>query len=371
MSKADLSRQNKIDWMSSPASVLSEVQLLQLMTPIPGFTNFRELRILQGRPAPAFVTAWKAWNKSKIKGEKSVFPDPSRKANYDENQLWAVVEMQDAGCDLENIVLRDVWSVWDVFWGVALAIGKGEKGVRFEHRDLHLGNICIRSCRPPLEDAENTDPTSVLTAPRIHNTHRKLGFTGLETTIIDYTLSRADTADSPSPTAQDVAFLDLEADPAIFGADATYEYQYEIYRQMRSAIYYGRPLAFTSPDPYTLPAHLLEKTTWRDFHPLTNLIWLHFLLHKLLENVVWPSSDPELETTLARVDGKLKRAERRARKIERALVALRDMLDPEVLGDQVDEMGVASVGELVAVALVEGWLGEEDVVGIAGEGPWK
>jgi serine/threonine-protein kinase haspin len=366
MSKADTARHDKIAWMSSPASVLSEVQLLQLMTPIPGFTNFRELRVLQGRPAPAFVRAWKQYNKSKRKGEKSVFPDPSRKANYDEEQLWAVIEMQDAGCDLDNIVLRDIWSIWDVFWGVALAIGKGEKGVRFEHRDLHLGNICIRSARPPSKDDQDTHPSSALTAPRIQDTSRKLGFTGLETTIIDYTLSRADIGSLSKENS--VAYLDLEADPAVFSADSTHEYQYEIYRQMRSAVYYGCPLAFTSWDPSELPEHLLEKRSWKEFHPLTNLVWLHFLLHKLLENVVWPSSDPELEFTLARVDGKAKRAARRARKMEAALVALSEMLDPERLGDDGDERRVQSVGELVAVALVEGWLREEDVVGVAGEG---
>ncbi len=56
--------------------------------------------------------------------------------------------MQDAGTDLESVVMggmdggREVgrregcgdgiWSVWDVFWGVAIALGKGEEEARFE-----------------------------------------------------------------------------------------------------------------------------------------------------------------------------------------------------------------------------------------------
>lgn len=139
-SKKEKMCEEKIAWMSSVSSVLSEVQLLQRMTPVPGFTNFREARVLQGRPGPPFVAAWKAFNKSRPRGQKSMFPDPSRKGSYDDTQLWAVIEMQDAGTDLENVVIKDIWSVWDVFWGVALAVGKGEEGMRFEvrsHAPIH------------------------------------------------------------------------------------------------------------------------------------------------------------------------------------------------------------------------------------------
>ncbi|OCK82490.1 hypothetical protein K432DRAFT_293127 [Lepidopterella palustris CBS 459.81] len=336
----------KTSWMSAIPSVESEVKLLQRMTPVPGFTNFRDVRVLQGRPAPAFVAAWKAFNKGRKKGEKSIFPDPSRKASYAETQLWAVVEMQDAGTDLENVVVRDVWSVWDVFWGVALAVGKGEEGMRFEHRDLHLGNICIR---PP-------SPTTSVTSPTIRITNRNLNFTGLETTIIDYTLSRAGMSD-PSPSSPqpdtEIAYLDLDRDLSLFTADATHEYQYEVYRYMRNCVLYSTPLAACN---HAVPA----PCDWKGFHPLTNLIWLHFLLHKLLQNMDWPSAGLDLSRLAPSEDAKL--ARRKARRLERALVRLRGMLEPEALGRENE--GLESVRELVAVALGEGWLEEGDVVGI-------
>ena len=87
---------------------------------------------------------------------------------------------------------------------------------------------------------------------------RKLGFTGLETTIIDYTLSRADLNDVDdsttgeqqakpscaeqrtasvnadtgrrSDTSCNVAFLDLESDPALFQGDGSVDTQYDVYR---------------------------------------------------------------------------------------------------------------------------------------------
>jgi serine/threonine-protein kinase haspin len=99
---------------------------------------------------------------------------------------------------------------------------------------LHLGNVCIRSTRG--EDIAN---------PSVSRTDGKLGFTGLEATIIDYTLSRADMnvarkddADSDtsesvcskSEQAADVAYLDLASEPEIFTGDGAVDYQYDIYR---------------------------------------------------------------------------------------------------------------------------------------------
>ncbi len=160
-----------------------------------------------------------------------------------------------------------IWSVWDVFWGVAIALGKGEEEARFEvsqdagshalkgkltsllsiqHRDLHLGNICIRSAAHPVvrslsPDTTCSSPTELTT--RALDPNRRLGFTDLETTIIDYTLSRANMRCKPSASRDgteraeeedvdedSVAFLDLEADPDLFRGDGDEDYQYDIYR---------------------------------------------------------------------------------------------------------------------------------------------
>ena len=144
-------REEKDAYKSVVADVLSEVKLLQNLNYIPGFTNFRDLTVLQGRPSSSFNNAWKSWNKSRPRGKKSYFPDPSKKTSYDETQLWAVIEMQDAGMDCEKLMeaegLGTIWELWDVFWGVCLSVAKAEEACQFEHRDLHMGNICVRSSR--------------------------------------------------------------------------------------------------------------------------------------------------------------------------------------------------------------------------------
>jgi serine/threonine-protein kinase haspin len=398
-------------WKSDVHDVLSEVKLLQNLNHIPGFTNFRDMTILQGRPSPVFSDAWKAWNKSRPRGKKSEFPDPSKKASYDDTQLWAIVEMQDAGTDCEKIMehggLRSIWEVWDVFWGVCLSVAKAEEACKFEHRDLHMGNICVRSSRGDGDVMQVTvkDPM-----------RRKFRFTGLETTVIDYTLSRADILPSPSRrsssssintaasassnsevTDQDVAWLDLNKDPAIFEGDAAEEYQYEIYRYMRGAALYRDPLQNTpreevpdtprrSPRKNThirfdetgsppssprkpgtpQPTEKSSESVWKQFHPRTNLVWTHFLLHKLLTHLDSSAKTPDQLSTkqiMSNIDADEMGAEplklkKKALKLYSVLTRVSELLCPVALGRQ-DSLG--SVKELVVMALEERWLRVGDV----------
>ncbi|KAJ4295004.1 hypothetical protein N0V90_007012 [Kalmusia sp. IMI 367209] len=402
------------EWKSHVDDVHSEVKLLQNLNYIPGFTNFRELTILQGRPSAAFVNAWRSWNKSRPKGKKSEFPDPSKKASYDDRQLWAVIEMQDAGTDVEKVMekggLGSVWEVWDVFWGVCLSVAKAEEACRFEHRDLHLENICIRSSRSESEDD--------LIAPSIKDPlRRKLGFTGLETTVIDYTLSRADvtssssrkssrisdssTASDSAPStpsaAPDVAFLDLNKDMGLFSGDASEEYQYEIYRYMRGTVYHNDPLKSDPPklyEPDTLrrsprktPQHIrfddAEETNslspqkcmtdkycsspsdiWRDFHPKTNLVWAHFILHKLIEHLKGNEpanlSSKEIMRNVEAISEEKSKVARKALKLYKILEMVAELLEPSALAKK---DGLGSMKELAVVAMEERWLRVDDVAG--------
>lgn len=333
----------KIEGMSAVVDVANEVRLLQRMSDVPGFTNFREVRIVKGRPPRQFAKAFKDFNvaqKAKKK-ELSVFPDPAKKASYADDQLWAVIEMQDAGTDLELMVengdCTSIWFVWDSFWQVALSLAKGEEVAEFEHRDLHLGNICVR------QPSGKSDKDSSI------DTRRKLNFTGLETTIIDYTISRAMMQDSS------IAHKDLAADSAIFEGDSTGEYQYDIYRYMRSALFLDNPL---EDFPAALPS-AAKNRSWEQYHAVTNLIWLHFILHKLLEQVGWPSATKPPP----RKDQNAHAVWKRANDLEHVLTRVGYILDP----GRIFENEIRSARDLVLHAVNEAWLDQNDVVG---EGKW-
>ncbi|KAK8205136.1 hypothetical protein IWZ01DRAFT_513292 [Phyllosticta capitalensis] len=354
--KKDQELEERIENMSSVKSVLSEVKLLRRMSEVPGFTNFREIHILQGAPSNPFIKAWRNWNDGRPEEKQSIFPDPGVEGSYDVTQLWAVIEMQDAGSDLEERDMETVggiFGVWDIFWGVALSLGKGEEEAHFEHRDMHMGNICIR----PINS------NKPIAAPiNLSQLERKLNFTGLETTLIDYTLSRAQMtspAEHPEPALSDIAFEDLEPQEWLFEADSSEEYQYEIYRYMRGAVFLDDPLA----DVDARADEAKEKgRSWCGFHPQTNLMWLHFLLYEMMGRI-----EPTPKTKRGKGRTRTKKGApksfdeelvKRKQQLEKTLNKVQDILDPE----NVPTSGIWSAKDLIVLALDEGWLDEKDVI---------
>lgn len=76
----------------------------------------------------------------------------------------------------------------------------------------------------------------------------------------------------------------------------------------------------------------------------------------MLKNVAWPSEDETLSESVS------KTILEKAMLLEQAFSLVQSLLDPEQLPDS----GLHSAGDLVQMALVEGWLHEEDVKGSAG-----
>jgi len=185
--------------------------------------------------------------------------------------------------------------------------------------------------------------------PALAPSGRKLGYTGLETTIIDYTLSRADMPNGPTP-----AFLDLARDASLFEGDGSVEYQYDMYRYMRAAVLHDDPLAsdasgLATSDETSSKKSEACKTPWSAYRPLTNLVWLHFALHMLFKTVEWPSNVAE-DTTSSGV----------ARDLEDKLRTLSGLLELKRLapGERIWE----SSGMLVAWVVERQWLDKEDVI---------
>lgn len=122
---------------------------------------------------------------------------------------------------------------------MAISLAIAESKFEFEHRDLHWGNILIEA-----------------------TTQNKLHFSlngrsvaipsnGVKATIIDYTLSRIRYNDC-------ILYQDLAADAELF--EGCGDYQFDIYRSMR----------------------LLTENQWERFKPFTNVLWMHYVIHKIL-----------------------------------------------------------------------------------------
>ena len=257
---------------TSIESAANEIQLLEKMQKIPGFVEFRGACVLYGAMPSQLIDEW---NSYKAQGWTVESKDPNKKNAYSEKQLWLLLEMSDAGTNLEpgyyrppgvgdcvlEVKYLSVQRTWDIFWQIVRALAKAEVYAEFEHRDLHLGNICAKDTRyePDRED---------LTLVSSHNaTPLRLNHTGIEVTIIDYSLSRA-LADEGR-----ILFYDFQNNKDILLREG--DLQYDIYRYMAAA---------------------LEEDTCEGFVPKTNVLWLSYLLQKLLKVTVELSDKAKLQT---------------------------------------------------------------------------
>jgi len=136
---------------------------------------------------------------------------------------------------------RSWWKAGSIFWQVVSALDRAEDLVGFEHRDLHWGQILVKDDESVGDDSQ-----------RYENNLADSKSIGVTVTIIDLGLARMDDA------GDDTKQRWTEFDPEIFEGEG--DYQYDVYRMMK--------------------AH--NGNEWGSFNPLTNVMWLHYLLLKLL-----------------------------------------------------------------------------------------
>lgn len=114
---------------TSVEEIVSETRMLKYLDPIPGFARFREIHVVQGRFPEPFQQAWDHFKET---NDDCLNPNPANKKSYSDTQLWAIVEMDDAGCELEKFSWSSIFQIYDIFWGVAMALARAEEYAMFE-----------------------------------------------------------------------------------------------------------------------------------------------------------------------------------------------------------------------------------------------
>ena len=301
---------------------IAELRLLEAMSKTPGFVEFRSAMVLKGAVPKELEDVEKLWrneehNRSQLSGEEEDACEEERE--YGPEQLWLFVEMSDAGEDVEHWLKRDLGTigprdVWDLFWGTVEAVAQAEAEMGFEHRDLHLGNICVKNQKSQIDrSSDGSFGTGEGASGSI--VERSAGeplisrFTDLEVTLIDYTLSRASIArttslndspghamtpasPSPLPEQEDATHEILANSMRDYGlftqdsADHFDQLQYDTYRHMRGIMlqHHSRGTRKSQLDGARRGRRPKVRTEdqWKKFMPATNLLWLHHVLVVLM-----------------------------------------------------------------------------------------
>ena len=310
---------------TSITSAANEIRLLERMQRVPGFVEFRGACVLRGNMPSEMVQIWNAYRDS---GRTVESRDPNRKNTYSLDQLWLLLEMSDAGRNLEpgqyappgkkavkGTRYLSVVRTWDIFWQTVKAVAKAEIYAQFEHRDLHLGNVCARDTR----DAEDSEELRLIA--KGEPLRIGLNTTGVEITIIDYSLSRATMLGD-----EEVLSYDFQKDKHLLKGEG--DLQYDIYRYMDT---------------------LVGKRTSQDFVPQTNILWLWYLLERLLSMTVELSTKAKKSkanevTTAARMTG--------------IFEDIQQKMDPKEMGNWT----LHSAGALLDLGIEERWFESDDVI---------
>ncbi|KAK5990170.1 Serine/threonine-protein kinase haspin-like-like protein [Cladobotryum mycophilum] len=299
-----------------------ELQISEWLADIPGFVIYKERYIVQGKTTKPLLETHQAFQKKMKKedpGRAQFYPSPSR---YLDDTRFMVVELGDAGTALEDWQLANESQLWDIFLLEAIALARAEELAMFEHRDLHEGNVCIKQVRPPRERDVNADGF--------------FGYSGLEITILDYGLSRAEdlTIDDAIPVA-----FDLERDLSLF--TSTHAEQCKVYRQMRSFLLRADrkclpPEAHDTPYAKGIDGPL----DWKAFAPYTNVLWLAYLYEYIVEHY--------------------KGGKKELTKFKKETAELWTYLNPDA-PDDVPCFGCAA--DVVCFAFESGWIREDQLQG--------
>ncbi|KYN28951.1 Putative serine/threonine-protein kinase haspin like protein [Trachymyrmex cornetzi] len=200
-----------------------------------GFVEVKNISCITGKYPEKLLELWNIYDNEKTSDNDS----PSM---FDENQLYIVFELSHGGEDLEAFLFQTAEEACALFLQTALALAVAEKALEFEHRDLHWGNVLISRTKEQY------------IYYNLGGREIKFPSKGVKVSIIDFTLSRM--------LYQGCCiYNDLALDPALFTAHG--EYQFEIYRLMRDTI----------------------QNDWRKFEPYTNVLWLHYILDKMITAV--------------------------------------------------------------------------------------
>ncbi|KAK5083716.1 hypothetical protein LTR05_006220 [Lithohypha guttulata] len=126
--------------MTPTFHIASELQTMRAMDPVHGFIHYRGCLVLRGSWASSFLSAFRDFTRTSRK--KALNEDPANA--FSEEQYYAVIEMEDAGQELSDVLKRPSdFQSWDVFWLTTIHLANAEVTCGFEHRDLHVSNICL------------------------------------------------------------------------------------------------------------------------------------------------------------------------------------------------------------------------------------
>ncbi len=304
--------------------IIHELSIAKTLSNTKGFVKLIGAQVVKGNYPDYLLKLWDDFNQ--LNGSENYRPD-----FFKSNQLYCIIILENSGIDLEKWDLRSWNQAKNIFWNVVEILKNAEINCEFEHRDLHWGNLVLKPKHDHNNDNDGVKHTGMMLNKLSLKELEDLNYMDyndseyddvndtddVDVTLIDFTLSRA-------RCSGDVVFTTLDH-PDFFRGKG--DYQFDIYRFMRKEInethqknhYLNQINNSKSPQgsistknrvgtnglytnnsdasstssigsnvsSYSNVSSIIKKnknSEWSEFCPKTNILWLHYLIDKLLNS---------------------------------------------------------------------------------------
>lgn len=220
-----------------------EVAIMSALRRERGACNLREYCIICGEYTGAYLDAWHRYDK------KTENEDPSI---YTADQEYGCIILEDCGVDLEAYKFDTSDQIFLFFIDFIWILFRLEQKYKFEHRDLHWGNIMISGGRVKLIDF-------LFSRLEVDAQTLQRNILDCKETPDDAVHPATSQHDDPWPGNMMILYTDLSQEEWIFDGDEAVDPQFVVYKEMRR----------------------ITHGEWESFHSGTNGLWISYIIQKL------------------------------------------------------------------------------------------
>lgn len=285
--------------------IIQELSITNLVMDLKGYADVLEVAVVKGKYPKHLMKVCNQFCHET--GVSRIHPEL-----FSDSQLYCIIVQKNAGVDLERYELGSWTDAESIFWQTVAALAEAEERYQFEHRDLHWGNIMVTDQMEEINSGDLLHKLTTVASSELSLVDEMrsvlLSRSTLKVTLIDFTLSRA------SDPEGGVIHTRMDH-PEFYRGKG--DYRLDVYNTMRSAILQqnsvsssasynhntsrsvsvnsnyssvingdegGNVNIFSSSPPKSGSMASMDEQDleWAAFCPKTNVMWLHYLVEKLL-----------------------------------------------------------------------------------------
>jgi serine/threonine-protein kinase haspin len=256
------------------ALILHEVKVLRRLSEVPGFVRCRGVRIAQGDYPDILSNTFEDFKKI-APPEDAQNPNPAQEPLQD--KLYAILEMSNVGKPIDHLDQLTCFQAFDIFWIVTLSLATAEELLEFEHRDLHVGNICYKPRSITESHIDISDDLLNSMTPE-NKPKSRLGLSNMEITIIDFTLSRMKHEDGSIIYSDMARFENVYVDPSL---DTLEDHQFLAYARVRDCAVEMQQREIAAREGTAANDNVIARDKYERYNPRSNVVWLAYLAEKI------------------------------------------------------------------------------------------